>query len=453
VLLSDLLDPDAVRDRLTRAGLPPEAARTHAARLGEAARALHHEGERPDRPAHAFFVPGRIEVLGKHTDYAGGGSLVCAVPQGFVLVAVPHAGPNLRLTETTTGEAVAFPLAPNLLPRADHWANYPMTVAMRVAMNFGPKLLGGRIAFSGDLPRAAGMSSSSAFVVAVFLALSAMNDLEAHPAFAENIPDRMALAQYLGSVENGRPFGALAGDRGVGTFGGSEDHTAILCSKAGALRHFAYAPVRLLRTAALPEGYVFGIGVSGVVAEKAGAARARYNRAALLAGEAAAAWRAATGDDAPHLGAILTRPGFTPERMRRILAAHTHPDFAPADLTARFEHFLEEHGRLLPAAVEALASGDLGTFGRLVDASQTGAERLLDNQIPETITLVRLARELGARAASAFGAGFGGSVWALLPEAEAEPFLAQWRQRYRHAFPDHTSRFFLTRPGPAAFEL
>ena len=451
--LSDLLASDAVHDRLTGAGLPADAARSHAARLAEAARTLLRDSAGANRPAHAFFVPGRIEVLGKHTDYAGGSSLVCAVPQGFTLVAVPEAGPNLRLTETTSGENVAFPLAPDLVPRADHWANYPMTVARRVAMNFGPGLRGGRLAFSGDLPRAAGMSSSSAFVVAVFLALSAMNDLEKHPAFAENIPDRMALAQYLGSVENGRPFGALPGDRGVGTFGGSEDHTAILCSKAGALRHFAYAPVRLLHTAAMPDGYAFAVGVSGVTAEKAGAARARYNRAALLAAEAAAAWRSATGDDAPHLGAILERPGFTPERMRRILAAHAHSDFPPADLLARFEHFLEEHGRLLPTAVEALGSGDLTAFGRLVDASQTGAERLLGNQIPETVFLARSARELGAAAASAFGAGFGGSVWALVPEAKAGTFLARWRERYRHTFPEHEARFFLTRPGPAAFGL
>ncbi|WP_457653709.1 galactokinase family protein [Rhodocaloribacter sp.] len=451
--LPDLLDPDAVHNRLTEAGLPAEAARSHAARLADAARSLLRDGVGTDRPARAFFVPGRIEVLGKHTDYAGGSSLVCAVPQGFTLVAVPEAGPHLRLTETTTGESVAFSLAPDLLPRAGHWANYPMTVARRVAVNFGPALRGGRLAFSGDLPRAAGMSSSSAFVVAVFLALSAMNDLEKHPAFVENIPDRMALTQYLGSMENGRPFGALPGDRGVGTFGGSEDHTAILCSKAGTLRHFAYAPVRLLHTAPMPEGHVFAVGVSGVVAEKAGAARARYNRAALLAAEAASAWRSATGDDAPHLGAILERPGFRPERMRRILAAHDAHDFPPEDLIARFEHFLEEHGRLLPAAVEALGSGDLAAFGRLVDASQAGAEPLLGNQIPETVFLARSARELGAAAASAFGAGFGGSVWALVPERDAEAFLARWRERYRHAFPDHASGFFLTRPGPAAFEL
>ena len=54
------------------------------------------------------------------------------------------------------------------------------------------------------------------------------------------------------------------------------------------------------------------------------------------------------------------------------------------------------------------------------------AERLLGNQVPETISLASTARALGAAAASAFGAGFGGSVWALVPEADAHAFASDW---------------------------
>ena len=61
----------------------------------------------------------------------------------------------------------------------------------------------------------------------------------------------------------------------------------------------------------------------------------------------------------------------------------------------------------------------MAAFGDLVDRSQQLAERRLGNQVPETIELARSARELGARAASAFGAGFGGSVWALVSRADA----------------------------------
>ena len=61
-------------------------------------------------------------------------------------------------------------------------------------------------------------------------------------------------------------------------------------------------------------------------------------------------------------------------------------------------------------------------FGKLVDESQVAAEELLGNQVPETISLAKHARALGAYAASAFGAGFGGSVWALVSRSEAEQF-------------------------------
>ena len=75
--------------------------------------------------------------------------------------------------------------------------------------------------------------------------------------------------------------------------------------------------------------------------------------------------------------------------------------------------------------------------------------------MPETICLARTAREQGAAAASAFGAGFGGSVWALARVDQTEAFLTAWACAYRQAFPQHAqaSTFFLTAAGPAAFRI
>jgi galactokinase len=68
---------------------------------------------------------------------------------------------------------------------------------------------------------------------------------------------------------------------------------------------------------------------------------------------------------------------------------------------------------------------------------------------------VLLARAFGADASSAFGAGFGGSVWALVAADAAEQFLTRWRKAYAHDFPEHTSHaeFIVTRPGPGATRL
>ena len=86
--------------------------------------------------------------------------------------------------------------------------------------------------------------------------------------------------------------------------------------------------------------------------------------------------------------------------------------------------------------------------------SQREADELLGNQIPETILMAKLAREHGAFASSSFGAGFGGSVWALVPATEAAVFGERWSTAYASAMP-HIGKvtWFAARPGPAATEI
>ncbi len=455
MILEQGIDVSHVQGRLAASGMSGTAAGRLAAAFDAVARDLLAVGMPPDRPVWAGFVPGRIEVLGKHTDYAGGSSLVCAVERGFCLMAVRGKNRGLRVRDASAGLDAVFQVDAGLEARAGHWSDYPRTVARRVARNFEGTLFGGHVAFAGTLPPAAGMSSSSALIAGTFLAMAALNDLENHPAWRRHLPDRTALAQYLGTIENGRSFGALTGDGGVGTFGGSQDHLAILCAEPGLLSHFSYGPVRQEGTVPMPEGLVFVVGVSGVRAAKTGAARDRYNRAAWLAAEVVRVWNAATGRTDPHLGAVVQSPGFDPERLRRLLHDRTPAPLEPADLIDRFDHFYNEQCRILPAAVEALHRGDLAAFGRFVDCSMEGAVHRLKNQVPETIHLARAAREGGAVAASAFGAGFGGAVWALVPAAEVQAFREAWAARYAETFPQRAGHagFFVERPGPAAFQL
>lgn len=442
-----------VKRHLLDAGFSQDTAAQLAPTFERAVEALPREGK-DERPLRAFFVPGRIEVLGKHTDYAGGSSLTCATERGFCLAVAPSSESTLHVHRVPTGETVALELAPDGTAPNDHWAHYPMTVVRRVQQNFDVELEGGHVAFASTLPQAAGMSSSSAMIVAFFKVLSTLNDLSDHPTYQDHLSRPEARAQYLGAIESGASFGPLSGRPGVGTFGGSEDHTAILCSAPGRFRQFTYCPTRLDAEVPVPDGHVFVIADSGVVAEKTGAAQDRYNRTSRLAARAAEAWRAATGREDPHLGAAVACDAFTPERMREALREDEGP-FEPEALIRRFEHFYTEHCQVLPAAVEALRDGNLDAFGRRVERSQQAAEELLGNQVPETIFLARTARTLGATAASAFGAGFGGSVWALVPEADAPSFRDAWAARYADAFPEPSRRadFFVERSGPAAFRL
>jgi galactokinase len=406
----------------------------------------------PGDPALRLWVPGRIEFLGKHTDYAGGRSLLCAIERGFCVVASPRSDHHVLIRDAISGETVDGSLDARTVGTAGHWGNYPLTVARRVGANFAPPLVGANIAFASDLPIAAGISSSSALVVATFLAFSELNQLAKREEFRASIHDAEDLAEYLGAVENGLDFRMLKGERGVGTFGGSEDHTAILCARSNALVRYSFCPVRRERMVELPAGHVFVIAKSGVVAEKTGAALASYNRLAVLARDAAARWRKQSGRDDPTLGdALRGTSGDVAPIIAALQREHTGEMTALAE---RVRQFAIESEQIIPAATDALASENLTQLGVLVDRSMENAVTMLHNQIPETIFLARRARELGAVAASAFGAGFGGSVWALVRRDDAADFGARLAEDYRAAFPRRTNaEVFATRAGPPARRL
>jgi galactokinase len=330
---------------------------------------------------------------------------------------------------------------------AGHWGSYVQAALDRLTLNFGD-LTPARITFDSNLPLASGMSSSSALVVATALAVVDHDDLRAHPAWRANVHDDLDLAGYLATIENGLTFKDLPGVRGVGTFGGSEDHTAMLCCAADTLTEFTFCPIVRRREVPFPADLAFVVAVSGVLAEKTGAALESYNRASLTARALVEAWNSATGGAHAVLADALDSDEDALEGLRAV-AAHD-----PA-LAARLTAFVTESEVAVPRAVEALAAGDLEAFGRAADLSHRNADEALGNQIPETNRLQELARGLGAVAAAGFGAGFGGSVWALVPAVDADAFAALWLERYLAEFPAvaATASTLVTRPGGPARRL
>jgi len=423
--------------------------------LAQATRSLAHLGVSQAGQSAAFLVPGRVEFLGKHTDYCGGRSLLCTLDRGFAVVAALRTDRTIRIVESGGGPPLTFELHPNLVVTEGHWSNYAMTVARRIARNFPGKFSGADIAFVSDLPPSSGLSSSSAMIIAFFLALAKINRLNERQEYRNNIASPEDLAGYLGTIENGQTFGTLTGDRGVGTFGGSQDHTAILCSNPGFLRQYAFCPVRHERDVPLPSGHVLAIATSGVIAEKTGAARDSYNALSLAVQTIVERWRQHSGANDTTLAQIVARGDPTLTQLRRLLSETRDGAFSAFRLMDRLEQFVMESNEIIPAAADALAEGRLEDLGQLVDTSQDLSERLLRNQVLETGFLAKSARDCGAVAASAFGAGFGGSVWALVRSAEAEEFLGAWRCTYARRFPERkrASTFFVTAGGQAAQQL
>ena len=551
-VLSDCKD-GSLGARLQALGL--EAAKT--ASFAEAANRLITSGVDPSTRATAFWVPGRVEVMGKHTDYCAGRSLLCAVSRGFAIVCTDRKDANLHILATfELSGAIDEATVPITASSADQdlpegWARYPAAAARRLARNFGVAL-GCDVALSCDLPEASGMSSSSAVIILSFLALAARNGLADNPDFLARLPCAEDLCHYLGCIENGQSCGPeLPGDAGVGTFGGSEDHTAILLCEPGMLAQYAFCPTRLETTIPFPRGLTMLLAVSGATAQK-GAERLRdYNDAAMLARWAASAALGAAANGA-HASASASDARPPPKKAAKVaegtVAAHPPPDpqdaakapattlaavvaseaarleCAPLDarvvfnvgkriasvddgtyapngaapagsLVRRFKQFYEESEQLVPWVAEAIRRDDREALGSLVDRSQELTETHLRNTLEETecaraLTkrlgrsapsaapamassqlsvssscipaptpypvrrwLPKAARRLGAVAASAFGAGFGGSVWALADSDAASPLLQAWRSEYAQRFPEREAqaRFFeMPTPAPGA---
>jgi galactokinase len=398
------------------------------------------------------FSPGRVEIFGKHTDYGGGHSLLAAVPRGIALVARPRTDGIVRVGDIRDGQIVEVDPSAPAPPEYRGLRRYVHVVARRLFLNFPGCSLGTEIAIASDLPRASGLSSSSALVVGVASALIARARLSERDEWHRYLPTVQHLAWYLGCVENGLDYDGLPGAAGVGTHGGSEDHTAILACRLGHASLYRFMPVTALSDVPMPPDWTFVIASSGVQADKAGSVMARYNRAADGARALLGLWNRNADTPSHSLAAALAS---TPDAVARIdrWINDAAGEFSPEDLRKRLLHFVNEDRRS-PRAAQAFADTDAATVGELARASQYEAEGLLGNQIPETIALAHLARATGAFAASSFGAGFGGSVWALTTTHDAEAFAEEWVRAYQRRQPlVGPVPWFVARPGPPATEI
>lgn len=420
--------------------------------LGRCDRAL--DAARAGSRRWSIWVPGRVELLGKHTDYAGGRSLLCALERGFCVRAAARKDPLVRVTDSVSGLHFAIPLGESSQRTESAWEGYVATLVRRVSRDIPSMRRGADIAFASDLPQAAGMSSSSALMIAVFIALSKSNDLRSSEEFRRMASTHEELAAYLGAVESGEPFDKLLADFGVGTLGGAQDHAAILCSEPGQIVRYAFIPVRREAMVEFPRRQTLVIGVSGVVAEKTGSAQSDYNRISATVRRLVDTWNREMGR---HDASLAEAAGSAPdaaEQLRAVTQRISDPAITPELARRRLDQFLCETYEFIPAATDALQRQAVAEFGVIVDRSQEKAEILLGNQVPQTIALQRFARELGAVAASSFGAGFGGSVWAMVPDSLSHHFAEDWGARYREAYPGLAARsmFFTSPAGPHALQ-
>jgi galactokinase len=333
----------------------------------------------PARPKTAVaFAPGRVNLIGEHTDYNDGLALPFAIIEGVSVEARASDGTRIEAVASDLGEDDAFGIAAPA-PAPGGWRAFVRGTVAELAAA-GLPLVGARLEISGDVPRGAGLSSSAALEVALCLALLALSGAEP--------PDRRELARICSRVEN----------TWVGARTGLLDQLASLFGESGAalridFRSLEIEPVRLelgdWRLVTLDSGETHANAESGYNERRAECARA------------------------------IELLGLSSARDARIEAVAE----LPAPLRQRLEHVIAENARV-DSTVSALRGGDLAGVGRLIDASHASLRDLYEVSTPAVEAAVAAMREAGAAGARVIGGGFGGHVLGLFPPGTAPPAAA-----------------------------
>ncbi|HEX9482036.1 MAG TPA: galactokinase family protein [Solirubrobacteraceae bacterium] len=317
------------------------------------------------------FAPGRVNVIGEHTDYNDGLALPFAIAEGVTVRAESLEGPQqMEAIATDLDERDSFPLVEP--GPGEGWRAYVHGAVAELAAARHP-LVPARLEISGRVPLGSGLSSSAALTVALCLAL-----LELGSPGAGRDEDRMALARLCSRVENewaGARTGLL--DQIASLFGAAD--TAILID----FQSLVVEPVELDL-----EGWRFVVADSGErhVHASSGYNERRRECAAACAELGIESLREASTEDLPR----LSEP-----------------------LEMRVRHVIGENARVLEA-VAALRAGEIGELARLLNESHASLRDLYQVSTPAVEATVERLLRAGVAGARLIGGGFGGSVLGLL---------------------------------------
>jgi galactokinase len=342
-------------------------------------------------PAVCIRAPGRVNLIGEHTDYNDGFVLPCAINYETVVVAEPRDDNQIFVVAADrTGQVNTFDLKTKInQDPAMPWSNYIRGVAWGL-LEKGYNLRGANLVVSGNIPQGAGLSSSAALEMAAGAALASSSGLEI---------DGRALALIGQRAENGF----------VGVQTGIMDQ---LISALGQQDHALLIDCRSLeyRAVPIPAGTAIIIANSNV---KRGLVDSEYNTRRRECEEAAA-----------HFGVPALRD--VPPDLFAV-----HEDELPDIVAKRARHVITENART-EAAAHALAKGDLRAMGRLMAESHESMRDDFEITVPAIDVLVEIMAGVigetgGARMT---GGGFGGCVVGLALEGLVAEVLAAIAAKY-----------------------
>lgn len=372
-----------------------------------ALRAVFHDQFGPGGPLRIARAPGRVNLIGEHVDYAGLPVLPIAIRQAVGILFRPT-DTRVRVATMEPGHAPAGFDVGSDIPSAEtgDWSNYVRAAVQTVARRLhrdGITAVGWDGLVVSDLPQAAGLSSSSALVVAAALAT-----LDA----AGTAVPTLELATLL-----------ARGERYVGTASGGMDQAVSLGGRPGHALRIDFEPLRI-EPVPVPDAWSFVVAHSLERSEKSGAARQAYNLRGRQIREALDRLAREAGLDVARPGYPGLLEGYDVQDL-----VHAAREVLDAERLARFRHVVTEAHRV-EEAVAAMRAGDMARFGTLMDASHASLRDDYEVSTPALNQLVSLAKQAGARGARLTGAGFGGCAVCLCDEEEADAVMEALREGF-----------------------
>ena len=341
-----------------------------------------------------FQAPGRINLIGEHTDYNDGFVLPAAIQLQTRVAITPIAGRQVFVESTAYSDKTGFSLDDPQLAPQKHWSDYVRGTAWSLERQ-GVRLKGARLFIDSDIPPGAGLSSSAALEVATALALLA----NAGATLAPN-----EIAEVCHRAEN----------EFIGLRSGIMDQFASCNGRSG---HALLLDCRSLevRYVAVPRDIVLMVCNTMVRHELASG---EYNVRRRQCEEGVAVL-------SRFIPGVRALRDVTVEQLARFSA-----ELDPV-IHRRCRHVVEENGRVL-LATQALESGDLRTFGALMQASHQSLRLDYEVSCPELDLMCELALGVkGVHGARMMGGGFGGCVLALAETSMHDDFRRTVADEYR----------------------
>jgi galactokinase len=354
-------------------------------------------------PAGLAFAPGRVNLVGEHTDYNDGFVLPMAIDRGIALAFAPRVDDRVRVHSADVPQTRDLRLAdlrhrvsvqPEKTGNRGGWFGYVAGVAWAM-LGAGMQIRGADIALAGDVPMGGGLSSSAALEIGIARVLAAVSEIEWDPK---------AVALLAQRAE--REFAGVAC--------GIMDQLVVAAARDG---HALFIDCRSLETedVPLPDGLSVVIFDSGVSRDLASSA---YNE------RRASCERTVDAIQVRHRDVIALRDADLTmlEEAKPALSAEDYQ---------RARHVIEENPR--PAAMSAaLAAGDLALAGQTMRDSHESLRVLYEVSTPELDALVEAAvAEPGCYGARLTGAGFGGSIVAIADTSAVQSLTASVTEKYR----------------------